>query len=495
MDFKEEKKTDISSLEAKLKGLAAKAKPEAGESAEFTPNVSATPNNPSTNKRELTEEEKARKKHEMKLKKELAAKLSDRLRAQSNEAPSTLRELRQEFTKFARIIGYGTQYDAKTDFATSTKNINSVKQVNLELKQTAPSKPAVMFVMVPTEIKNAIDDMTVSTIDTAGLEVTRKIIDKYATADDSMVAKSLVAVVFSEAINFIQKYTSGRLYESTKIVDKNYIGNKKAATVNREDSYLTTYISNNKKVLEDVKTGNISYEQLIKLAHNYRSKIVTPINFIPRHIYKTLDVKEKYTAEEAAEYNKLYFARYCKSRKVKGMAVKAVLLTLSPESQNNITIEDTGNDTCKVTGSSYFSTAETSKFYSDDCTVKHWYDKVPGAGDKDAATPVTIKAKDAGLVLRAIKKSKENNDIFYNVSDELSRDGEYAFDPDGKHKVFAEASGGMLTFEELTKGFDLVKKNSSSGGSSNTISSDQYAGLAPETIKEIFFNVVREQTM
>lgn len=348
----------------------------------------------------------------------------------ANISPSKQR-LFEAMAKHTYIAGYITNFNEKTDF--SSKKIktgeNGPEAYHIALRMSAPSAIQGVIIMEPVELKAYFEDNKFNVPENSAK--IQALFDK-PFGDPSMVYTPRV-LPWDEVIKYMLDYTNGRIKEHPDIVEEYTKGGKKPVrySAGADDS----------SIFASVRMAASSKTPKLQVKHSFRSRIVTPNNFISLKRYKVVVPSTTYTPEDAKAHIAAYLTRFTKESKSSG---KIPMGNLSVDCNKNFTVASGGK---VIEGSTYFAVAGTPSWFSDsNNSIDHWY-------QKDAATGSAAKvpANAIRLVEKYEKQGKEKV-IIATASEELgsaNAASNYKFDQATYGTIIALTKNG-LTREKLS---------------------------------------------
>lgn len=388
------------------------------------------------------------------------------------------RLLLQAMTKHAYIAGYITNFNEKVDFASKKEKAveGGPTTFNIRLKMAPPSAIRAVIIMEPVVLLAMFENNRYDDVDSA--TKLQAICDK--PFGDPSIAYAPYVCPWTEVTNYLLSKTNGRLNEHPDIVE-DYIkkGTKSQAktwNAKNDQSYLTAsvkYVTDSKaSALGDIKTPKVCTK------HSYRSRIVTPINFVALKRYRTYKPGSTPTLpdkETAKSQITAYLNRFTKENKNNLVPMG----NLSVDCSRNFTVSNGGKT---IEGSTYFAVAGEASWYTNPANaIDHWY-------DKDAeGRAAQVKATDISLVVKTEKESSKGGKRIVTACDEIgsaTSSSPYKFD-EATYGTILKLTHNSLSVDKLNVKGTVVKGGKSVARVASEFKGDALAGLSADEITAI----------
>ena len=320
-----------------------------------------------------------------------AANVAATLRHKQEAVPEGKKYLFEAMAKHAYVAGYITNYNEKVDFANKKVKNDNLTTYHIGLRMSAPSSVQAVIIMEPAEIKAYFEENRFN--DPANIAKICALRDlPFGSPEIKYVAR---VVPWTEAAKYMIDYTNGKLKEHPDLVEAYVKGGKKVVSHVAGDDTSELYVSI--RMLAKAKNKKEEpIEPKIQVKHRYRSRIVTPNNYIALKRYETVTPKQSYTAEEAKQNIAVYLGRFTKESTANPGVIPAGQLT--PDCTRFFTVENGGKTISK---SAYFATEGEPSWFTVDAkgngnSIDHWYLKnSEGVADKLMGGQIHLVKKEA----------------------------------------------------------------------------------------------------
>lgn len=402
------------------------------------------------------------------------------------QADSVPGRIRIKFSEMARVCGYTCGTNEKFDFAKKKESTPGSDEYTLFVKMTPPSKVDGVIVRYPL---TAWQELNRSNPDAMNL----------AAADDPNQQFTTTIIPADSIINWMQQNTAGYLLEAEEIFEpvirkagKNVISIQTPADVppskkgNGVPAKPAIYVDV-AGTLKKKENGETTRPKL-RLKSNYRTKLVTPHNYIAKRKFVTMPVKTSYSPDEIATYIRAYFERYYGGVTKTNKTIESVFAHLSGAALAYFhpMVNDKGKH---VLDSTEYFTGDASASAWNTITVKHWFQK------NDRGEAIEIPGTQVALAVREFVKDgdAEKPAAFRKtmIQDPAkAQPGAYVLDVNGEHAKIAAACKGGLTFEMLDRFY-----TESASTSRKTTGSGLGSGMAIMGLTESALNDILAQFM
>lgn len=479
---------DLENLKGSLNGLTDKAEKKSEPTTEVPPAPTGVPAGVAPTEKPTTEFNGKKEKDP-----EKAQMAAIRTAALSNIA-ATLQQKRegalsfgkklliQAMSKHAYIAGYVTNFNEKVDFASKKEKAveGGPETYNIRLRMAPPSSIRAVIIMEPVDVLAFFEDNRYDLPESAAK--IQAICDK--PFGDPSITYTPYVCPWAEITNYLLSKTNGRLNEHPEIVEQ-YIkkGPKTQAKVwnaNNDESYLVASVryvadSGAKAAIGAIKVPKVCTK------HSYRSRIVTPHNFVALKKYQTYVPGSTPTLpdkETAKAQIKAYLGRFTKENTSKQVPMGH----LSVECSRNFTVSDGGKT---VDGSAYFAVAgEASWFANASNAIDHWYSK-----DQEGRA-VQIPAAKIELVVKEEKETSSGKTRIVTAYDELgsaTSSSKHKFDKN-EYETILKLTRDSVSVDKLNVKTAVVKNGKAVVKVSSEFRGDTLAGLSAEEIATILMD-------
>lgn len=401
---------------------------------------------------------------------EVTSTAKNKILSASEKSKDTALGLQQRaFTEHARICGYICENDQRTDFALSAKSQpkdtagqqSADKEYVLKVNNSAPSPYKFVIVRYPTDIKMSINQPS------NDLKQIHQNIENPEQFSIECVTKDALD-------GYMAQYTSGTLYEAAEIFYPftKKSGNSVVAYTRYEDCKQYPEYEMAYKFPALLRQGIYSKGGAARIVvrHSFRSRVITPNNYICRNEFETLKFPAAMSPAEAETYTQLYLSRFAQT---KNDATKICRLNfLTPDQQKHVIMKKEGNGS--VIEKNDIFTPDASRSILKDFTVAHWYER------DDAGNPKTTTADKSEFALKIMKENaKSPSYVKKELQDGTSADPKaYKFNPTWP---VVKATKGLLTFSVLKMTFARkAATKSSSRQQSLKLGGSQLMGITGE---------------
>lgn len=424
--------TNAEELQAKLRANMEKSAATEAAGADEASSPTAAFNS-KTAKAPKSEAEKAADKQKRERTTEIRSNVAvalDNLRSKISQGRKSLMEA---MSKHCYIAGYIVNNGPKTDFASKKiKKADGTDEYHIGLKMSSPSAPVAVAIMVPLELSAYFENNQFDVPENQ----TKIVSIKDKPFGDPSIAYRMEIKPYDEVFKFIMNYTDGTLKEHPTIVSEYIKGGKQPAHYQAGSDASALQITT-KGALEK---GNVT----ITVRHTYRSKIVTPTNYIAKKRYKTVKPSLSYSAEDAKALNTAYLGRFTKETKPKQGVGVIPLNFMDQDSTKNIFPSSDGKT---INSSTFFATdGQPSWFANEQNGVEDWYLK-----DSATGTAVVVPASKVELVLKEEVTSNTGKTRIAVSSIPLggaNSDSPYKLDQATYGKIL-DLTSGQLTVEKI----------------------------------------------
>lgn len=457
-------------LKAKLAGVAKAAEGSAAPAAESTAEFSAesgvkTP-------RVKTEAEKA---EALKKRQQKANMISNLQRAAAGAITSGEKELRKAISEKAYIAAYVCAKGPHIDVTTKKKKGTEDKH-DLIVKQSAPSAIKFVAIMVPELLMSLLDKRN---FDNEAFDET---LSKYKHMTPEETAYRVELVPWAEIGNWMLSRTNNVLREASELFTP-YV-TKKGTINNIADVTAQANKPAGSCLYIKINPNASKATSAVSVVHNFRSKILTPHNYVALQRYIDVPLKQVYDEQEAKDMIFKYLNKFTNASAGKQPKVEK----FSEETRNYITT----NEDNKITATALFPTKPGEPWFFSDFSISDWYEK-----SIDVTGEVKPKAlSKPALSQKKITQGKDKNGSVTTRSgwetEKLAEEGAtistYHFDAQTFPQIFA-ASKKMLTLRAIEEAFakDKSSRPAKNGTSrlQTSINTEELVGLSGEEIYKI----------
>lgn len=392
--------------------------------------------------------------------------------------------IRLKLSERARACGYTTAANDKCDFAKRKDKAEGPDAYAIFVKMTPPPKVDGFIVRYPVApwqelSKSNPDNMQVN------------------AADSEEGGFAVTIIEASRMISWMQQFTASYLLEAEELFEpvvrkagKNVIIVSTPADV--QPSKKNNGVPAKPAIYVDVagnmkpsKTGAFSRPKL-RIKSNYRTKLVTPHNYIAKRKFRTMPVQAAYSQEDIANYIDVYFSRYLSRTTKAGKVIRSVFSMLSSEGRTYFHASEDSNGQWKLDATEFFTTDASASAWNT-VQVAHWFEK------DDRGEPIRIPGLQVQLAVRE-KESAEKPISFKKLmitDPEKAQPGDYVLDLNGEHKKIADACKGALTFSMLSKFYDDAAASTRKSSGSGLGSGIGIMGLTEDALEDILSNIMK----
>lgn len=393
-------------------------------------------------------------------------------------------KIRMAFSEAARVCGYTTATNDKFDFAKKKDKVDGVEAYTLFVKMTPPSKVDGILVRYPVDCWNELNRSSADSM-------------QLSAAQNPNQSFTLTIVEAGNMINWMQRNTAGYLLEDEALFEpvirkagKNVMIVQTPADV--QPSKKGNGVPAKPAIYVDV-AGNLKANSKgtftrpkLRLKSNYRTKLVTPGNYIAKRKFEVMPVKTSYTPDEISHYIDMYFNRYLSRTTKAGKTIRSVFSQLSAAGRTYFHASEDANGKWQLDATEYF-TGDASASAWNTITVPHWFLK------DDHGEPIQIPGTQVQLAVRE-QESADKPIGFRKVMIQdpaKAQPGAYVLDLNGEHKKIGEACKGMLTFEVLDKFYSETASSGRKGAGAGLGSGINIMGLTEDALESLVSNFMK----
>lgn len=372
------------------------------------------------------------------------------------------------------VIGYVTATNDKIDIVkkTTKEGDSDRAETRFKARMSGPSGCKAFIVAVPADALEQINLKLSGQIDEDHLDVEAAqnpnqpfVLVSYPTQSFvSMFLTSIACGSIREDESLFEPYVmKSRSPKGVTVTSLDSIDDV-MGKINKDDAIVAGQCA--LYTTTSYKQDGVGFQTPVtKVKHTFRTKLVTPSNYIAARIFSTIPIEATYPSELCEEYTKAYLDKFVNRRLSNGNLID----TVAPD-ENNITFTTEANGTVKISRNTFFTTSPDESYWTHN-KLDHWFyrdaqgnpQKVDPIGEGLVQKVATMSKKGTTQVRLAYKELKPEKGV-----DNYTLE----FGPGGRHEKIGAAAakyGVNITYEfmeDLFREAALIKDAKKSDKSS-----------------------------